>query len=155
MACRVHLWNVSSIQPLILEILFMSLRMLQVGCFAIAFSIGSMTTSVVQAQYPYLPCPSYSGGYNQSFYGQQGFGSGYGQPGGNYVSNYYGSQPSYAPQSQMGYGGGYPQPAVNLNQSFYPGSYGNSPSPQYEQWPPHHLHNSYHSWHLGHYLLGI
>lgn len=146
--------------PLILEILFMSFRMLQVGCFAIAVSFGSMVTKSVQAQYPLSSGPSCSGGYNQSFYGQQGFGSGYGQPGGfsspggNYVSNYYGSLPSYAPQPPMGYGGGYAQPSVNLNQSFYPGSYGSSPPQQYQQRPPHHSHHSHHGWHLGHYLFG-
>lgn len=152
--------------PLFLEIQFMSFRMLQVGCFAIAVSFGLITTKSVQAQYPFPSGPSCSGGYNQSYYGQQGFGSGYGQPGGfsspggNYVSNYYGGQPSYATQppmgyGAMGYGGGYAQPAVNLNQSFYPGSYNNSPSQQYEQRPSHHPHHSHHGWHLGHYLLGI
>jgi hypothetical protein len=147
----------------------MSFRMLQLGCFAIAVSFGSIATRSVQAQYPYPSGPSCVGGYpqplyGQMLYGQQDFRSGYGHRGGganrgdSYVSNYYGSQPSYVPQPPMGYGGGYAQPAVNLNQSFYPGGYGSMPSQQYQQRPPHpshHSHDSHHGWHLGHYLLGI
>jgi hypothetical protein len=145
--------------PLSLEIPFMMFRMLQVGCFGIAVSIGSIATKSAQAQYPFPSGPSCSGGYNQSFYGQQGSGyghpGGYSSPGGNYVANYYGTQPSYAAQSPMGYGG-YSQPSVNLNQSFYPRSNGYGSS--HQQRPPHHSHHSHHSnhgWHLGHYLFGI
>ena len=148
------------VAPLILENPFMSFRMFHVGCFAIAISVGSMATKSLQAQYP--NGPSCAGGFSQSYFGQQSFGQlGFGQtggfqnPGSNYVSNYYGAQPMYAPQPSMGYGGGYPSPAVNLNQSFYPGSYGNSSGPQYQHQPSHHSHHSHHGWHPGHYLLGL
>lgn len=140
-------------------------RMLQVGCFAVVVSMGSMTTKSAQAQSPFgSSCSNGNGFNNQSFYGQPNYGQqafgqhgyvqpryqqyGYGQPVGNYVSNYYGAQPGFAPQPPMGYGGGYSSPAFNLNQSFYPGSSGHYSAPQHQ---PHHSH---HSWHLGHYLLG-
>jgi hypothetical protein len=140
----------------------MFFRMVQVGCFAVVVTMGSMTAKSVQAQFPFgSSCSNGYGLNNRSFYGRQdyrqmGYGSsgfeqqnygqfGNGQPGGNYVSNYYGAQPGYAPQPQMGYGGGYSSPALNLNQSFYPGSF--SPMPQQPQ-------HSHHGWHLGHYLLG-
>ena len=146
----------------------MLFRMLQVGCFAVVVSMGSMAAKSVHAQSPFGSfCSNGYGLNNRSFYGpqdyrqqdyrQQDYGSsgygqqnygqfGHGQPNGNYVYNYYGAQPGYTPHPQIGYGGGYSLPALNLNQSFYPGSY--NPAPQHQ---PQHSH---HGWHLGHYLLG-